>query len=304
MKVSRLAVVTLVYIASAIPVLSQSIVQQNHNLMIQAIKDRDTDEIRKLAATPYVFMNETNMPPAYIEQAVQSGDIPTLQTVFDVGARIVQSGEVTFGKITINCFMQATQAGRKDLLQALISEFKREKQTPKANDKPYTLKQMFATQRDGLDSLMTAFRAKRDDLALIMLQNAADPNARSSYGVTALWYAAQQLNLCEKCFTDAIQYHADPNALDSTGKTRLFDWTYYGNATDLAGVAFLVKYVDVNIRDIDGLSAYDYTQAKGRGDGTCQPAPPAHPGVQEILIKAGAQTRTLPAVFRCRYGTH
>ena len=68
--------------------------------------------------------------------------------------------------------MQATQAGRKDLLQALISEFKREKQTPKANDKPYTLKQMFATQRDGLDSLMTAFRAKRDDLALIMLQNA------------------------------------------------------------------------------------------------------------------------------------
>ena len=61
MKVSRLAVVTLVYIASAIPVLSQSIVQQNHNLMIQAIKDRDTDEIRKLAATPYVFMNETNM---------------------------------------------------------------------------------------------------------------------------------------------------------------------------------------------------------------------------------------------------
>jgi len=301
---ARLIISALALLVGSATATAQSNVQQAHSLMITAIHNKDSDEIRKLARSPWVIMNEVDMSPFYIQAAVGTGDISTIKTIFEVGGRILQSGQWPQGKGTNNVYLQATSANRIDVLKLLIDEFKKEKSSPKPNDNPYTLPQLFAAQNNGQDALMTAYFAGRADVGLVLLENGADPNTKGFYGVSAIWFAVRSTPICEKCFTDALTYHADPNLLDPSGKTRLFKWTEYGIATDASVVQFLVDHgLNVNIKDVDGLTAHDWTHIQGLGNGNCRQVGPQHPDIQAILVKAGAQPRNLPGDFRCRWGT-
>lgn len=112
-----------------------------------------------------------------------------------------------------------------------------------------------------------------------------------------------ELTPCEQCFIDALKHGAAANAQDFAGKTRLFRWTEYGMKTDVAVVEFLIDHgIDVNIKDIDGLTAYDWTHIRGMGNGYCMEVSPTHPEIQAVLIKAGSQPRKLPGSFKCRWG--
>jgi len=79
-------------------------------------------------------------------------------------------------------------------------------------------------------------------LGLVLLENGADPNTKGVYGVSAIWFAMRSTPVCQKCFTDALKYHADQNLLDPSGKTRLFKWTEWGIAADASVVQFLVDH--------------------------------------------------------------
>lgn len=37
----------------------------------------------------------------------------------------------------------------------------------------------------------------------------ADPNTKGFYCVSAIWLAMRSTPICDKCFTDALKYHAD-----------------------------------------------------------------------------------------------
>jgi ankyrin repeat protein len=299
---NRLIVSTLILLVGSAG--AQSNVQQAHSLMITAIHNKDTDEIRKLAGSPWVIINETDMSPFYIQSAVITGDIPTIKTIFEVGGRILQSGQWPQGKGTNNVYLQAISANRIDVLKLLIDEFKREKSNPKSSDNPYTLPQLFAAQNNGQDALMSAYFTGHADLGLVLLENGADPNTKGFYGVSAIWFAVRSVPICQKCFTDALTYHADQNLLDPSGKTRLFRWTEYGIATNASVVQFLVDHgINVNIKDVDGLTAHDWTHIQGLGNGNCHQVALLHPDIQAIPVKAGAQPRNLPGTFRCRWGT-
>lgn len=85
---------------------AQSNGQQAHTIMLAAIRDKDVDQIRKVANSPWINMNELDLAPYYIPEAIGTGDIPTIQTVFEVGGRILQAGRWTQGKDTNNVFFR------------------------------------------------------------------------------------------------------------------------------------------------------------------------------------------------------
>jgi hypothetical protein len=157
-----------------------------------------------------------------------------------------------------------------------------------------------------LNTLLNAYKMGRNDAGLIVLKNGVDAGFVETrvMGWNAMWYATTCEHPCKKCVIQAAKYGVDVNHRElQSNRTVLFKYVfnYSQSCRDLDMVTLLAKTLDVNAKDADGLTAYDWTHIRHYSL-TCWPTSPTPYNVsaQKILIAAGAVTRELSAPFACR----
>jgi hypothetical protein len=251
---------------------------------------------------------------------------PIVDALFKGGARIHKSGRIPVGIATTNVFNVAiiklsgcnldTGNGYPDpgngecpdlsVLERLIDQFKKEAAVPRPGDDPATLAKWLSEKSGSLNTLLNAYKMGRNDAGLIVLKNGVDAGFVETrvMGWNAMWYATTCEHPCKKCVIQAAKYGVDVNHRElQSNRTVLFKYVfnYSQSCRDLDMVTLLAKTLDVNAKDADGLTAYDWTHIRHYSL-TCWPTSPTPYNVsaQKILIAAGAVTRELSAPFACR----
>jgi len=126
------------------------------------------------------------------------------------------------------------------------------------------LDQIDAVDRDGRTALMHAIIDKNADIALILLEGGANPNAKDADGNTPLHFATQGYD--PKMAALLLANGAEVDPLDNNGNSPLSNAVFNSQGNGELIMLLIEKGANKNLKNVHGVSPSDLAASIGNYD--------------------------------------